>query len=59
MLRSASQSMEYDGRQALRRLASYLEPGMILVMAVLIGFVMAAVLMPVYASYEGIGQMIY
>ena len=32
---------------------------MILVMAVLIGFVMAAVLMPVYASYEGIGQMIY
>lgn len=59
MLRSAARSMEYDGRQALRRLASFVEPGMILVMALLVGFVMAAVLMPVYASYEGIGQMIY
>ncbi len=59
MLRAASRSMEYDARQSLRRLAALAEPAMILVMALLTCFVMAAVLMPVYASYDGIGRLIY
>ena len=32
---------------------------MIMVMAVFVGLMMAAVLMPLYASYDGLGQNLY
>ena len=59
MLLSAAESMDYEGRQAAGRLLSLLEPAMIMVMAVFVGLMMAAVLMPLYASYDGLGQNLY
>ncbi|MCI8948423.1 MAG: type II secretion system F family protein [Lachnospiraceae bacterium] len=54
MLLSMADALEYDAGQALGRMVSCLEPAMILVMAVAVGFVMIAVMMPIYQSYQAI-----
>lgn len=54
MLLSVANQMEYDSEMALNRLVSYLEPVMIVVMAVVVGFIMIAVIQPIYGSYEAI-----
>lgn len=58
-LRSMAEALEYDAGQASERMVSCLEPAMVIVMAVVVGFVMIAVMMPIYASYqaiEGVGM---
>lgn len=54
MLNSVADQMEYDSEMALNRLVAYLEPVMIVVMAVIVGFIMVAVIQPIYGSYEQI-----
>ncbi len=54
MLVSVANQMEYDSEMALNRLVSYLEPVMIVIMAIVVGFVMVAVIQPIYGSYESI-----
>lgn len=54
MLFSVANQMEYDSEMALNRMVSYLEPVMIVVMALVVGFIMIAVIQPIYGSYEAI-----
>ena len=55
MLESVSNDLDFYARQALIRLTSYIEPVMIVVMAVGVGFIMIAIIQPIYQSYSTIG----
>ena len=39
----------------LSQMVAYLEPAMIVVMAVIVGFIMISVIVPIYQSYQSIG----
>jgi len=54
MLASIANQLEYDSEIALNKMVSYLEPVMIVVMAVIVGFIIIAVIQPIYGSYEAI-----
>lgn len=56
MLTSIADQLEFDSDMALGKLVSYLEPAMIVVMAVLVGFIMIAVIQPIYGSYQTIAD---
>jgi type IV pilus assembly protein PilC len=56
MLVSIADQMEYDSEMALGKLVSYLEPVMIVIMAVIVGFVMVSVIQPIYGSYQAISD---
>lgn len=56
MLFNVANQMEYDSEMALNRLVSYLEPVMIVLMAAIVGFIMIAVIQPIYGSYESIAN---
>ncbi len=55
MLTSMSDDLDYESEMATDRLLSYLEPAMIVVMALIVGFIMIAVIQPIYGSYGSIG----
>lgn len=55
MLESVANDLDFYSRQALMKLTSYIEPVMIVVMAVIVGFVLIAVIQPIYNSYATIG----
>ena len=60
MLISAADNFEYESEQAISRLISFLEPAMIIVMAVIVGMIMIAVMLPLlnmYAEIEASGTM--
>lgn len=59
MLDAMADSFDYESEMAVSRLISYLEPVLITLMAVLIGFIMIAVMMPIYESYSAIGSSAY
>lgn len=59
MLDSMADAFDYESEMAINRLVGYLEPVLIVVMACLIGFIMIAVLMPIYDSYSAIGASAY
>ena len=59
MLDSMADSFDYESGMAINRLISYLEPARIILMAFLIGFIMIAVMLPIYQSYSTIGAMSY
>lgn len=54
MLVSIANQMEYDAEIAMNKLVSYLEPAMIVVMALIVGFVIISVIQPIYGSYQAI-----
>jgi len=54
MLVSIADQMEYDSEVAMNKLVSYIEPVMIVIMAVMVGFIMIAVIKPIYGSYQTI-----
>ena len=54
MLTSIADQMEYDSEVAMNRLVSYIEPVMIVIMALMVGFIMIAVIKPIYGSYQSI-----
>ncbi len=55
MLESSANDLDFYSQQALMRLTSYIEPVMIVVMAVIVGFIMIAIIQPIYNSYSTIG----
>lgn len=55
MLESAANDLDFYSRQALVKLSSYIEPVMIVIMALIVGFVIIAVIQPIYGSYATIG----
>ena len=54
MLVSIANQMEYDAELAMNKLVSYLEPAMIVVMALIVGFIIISVIQPIYGSYQAI-----
>lgn len=59
MLTTTAEDLEYDSDLAITKLVSYLEPAMIILMALIVGFIMIAVMMPIYASYSAIETSAY
>ncbi len=57
MLGAIADTMEEEANQATKRLVTLLEPLMIIIMALMIGFVVAAVMLPIYQSYGAIEGM--
>ncbi len=57
MLSSTATQMEYDSEMALNRMVSFLEPAMIVVMALVVGFIIIAVITPIFGSYQTISDM--
>ncbi len=55
MLESVANDLDFYSEQALIRLTSYIEPVMIVIMAVGVGFIMIAIIKPIYGSYATIG----
>ena len=56
MLISIADQMEYDSEIAVGKMVAMLEPTMIVVMAVIVGFIMIAVIQPIYGSYQTIAS---
>ena len=54
MLDSIAVTMEEEAEEATKRLVTLLEPVLILIMALLVGFIIVAVMLPIYQSYGAI-----
>lgn len=59
MLDAMADSFDYESEMAVGRLISYMEPILIVFMALIIGFIMIAVMLPIYESYTAIGSSTY
>ncbi len=57
MLISIADQMDYDSEIAIEKLVAMIEPLMIVIMAVVVGFIMLAVIQPIYSSYQSISNM--
>ena len=55
MLESVADDMEFESERAIGQMVALLEPVMIIIMAVLVGFIMISVIVPIYQSYQYIG----
>ena len=55
MLESVANDLDFYSKQALLKLTSYIEPVMIVIMAVVVGFILISVIQPIYQSYQTIG----
>jgi type IV pilus assembly protein PilC len=55
MLVSAADNLDFASEQALNRMVKYVEPVMIVIMAVIVGSIMIGVILPIYQSYSTIG----
>lgn len=51
MLQGTADAMDFDARQASRRMLTILEPALIVVMALLVGCIMLGVMLPMVQSY--------
>lgn len=56
MLFSMAEQMEYDSEIAVNKLVAMLEPAMIVIMAVIVGFIIISVITPIYGSYDAIAS---
>ncbi len=56
MLVSIADQMDYDSEIATEKLVAMLEPTMIVVMAAIVGFIMIAIIVPIYGSYQSIAN---
>ena len=56
MLVSIADQMDYDSEIAIEKLVAMVEPIMIVVMATIVGFIMIAVIQPIYGSYQAIAD---
>nr|MCR5100938.1 type II secretion system F family protein [Butyrivibrio sp.] len=55
MLISIADNLDFEAEQATQRMVTFLEPVIIVIMAVIVGFIMLSVIVPVYSSYNTIG----
>lgn len=51
MLSTLSDGLDYEADQSMTKLVSLMEPLLIIIMAVIVGFVIIAVMMPIFDSY--------
>lgn len=56
MLISIADQMDYDAEIATEKLVAMIEPLMIVIMAVMVGFIMVAIIQPIYGSYQAIAD---
>ena len=56
MLNSAADQLEYDSEMGIQGMVSMLEPMIIVVLAVLVGFIIISVIQPIYGSYDAIAS---
>ena len=56
MLNSAADQLEYDSEMAIQSMVSMLEPAIIVVLAVLVGFIIISIIQPIYGSYDAIAN---
>jgi len=56
MLVSIADQMDYDSEIAIEKLVAMVEPIMIVLMATIVGFIMIAVIQPIYGSYQSIAE---
>ena len=54
MLVSIVDQMDYDSEIATEKLVAMIEPLMIVIMAAIVGFIMVAIIQPIYGSYQSI-----
>ncbi|MBR3306840.1 MAG: type II secretion system F family protein [Lachnospiraceae bacterium] len=54
MLVSIADQLEFESEIAVSKMVAMLEPLMIVIMAVIVGFIMIAVIQPIYGSYQTI-----
>ncbi len=59
MLRAVADDLNYESELLSGRAVLWLEPCLILVMALIVGFVMIAVMLPVYESYTAMELAVY
>lgn len=59
MLDAMADSFDYESEMAVNRLITYMEPILIVFMALVIGFIMIAVMLPIYESYTAISSSTY
>ncbi|MCR5626876.1 MAG: type II secretion system F family protein [Lachnospiraceae bacterium] len=55
MLNSIADNLDFEAEQATQRMVTFLEPVIIVIMAVIVGFIMFSVIVPIYSSYNAIG----
>lgn len=55
MLTATANSMEYESEAAIQKMTTFIEPIMIVIMAIVVGLVVMSVIMPLYGSYDAIG----
>ena len=56
MLNSAADQLEYDSEMAIQSMVSLMEPLMIVILAVIVGFIIISVIQPIYGSYDTIAS---
>ena len=56
MLDVTADSYDYASEQAMNRLVTLLEPCMLILMGFMVGFIMLAILLPIFGSYNAIEQ---
>ncbi len=55
MLESVADSFDYEAEMATARLVTFIEPVMIIIMAVIVGGIMLSVMLPIMTLYQNIG----
>lgn len=57
MLENMASSLDHEAEQAMARMMTLIEPVMIVIMAVIVGFIMIAVISPIYGSYQSLSNL--
>ncbi|MDR2109574.1 MAG: type II secretion system F family protein [Coriobacteriales bacterium] len=55
MLESIADQYDYDSEMAAQKLVTFIEPVLIVFMALIVGFVIISVLLPIYQLYDNVG----
>jgi type IV pilus assembly protein PilC len=55
MLEAVADSFDYEAEMATTRLVTFIEPVMIIIMAVIVGGIMLSVMLPIMTLYQNIG----
>jgi type IV pilus assembly protein PilC len=56
MLESIADQYDYDSEMASQRMVTIIEPVLIVTMALIVGFVIISVLLPIFQLYENVGS---
>lgn len=54
MLEAIADTLDYESEMAINKMVTFLEPALIIIMALIVGFIMVAVIVPIYDSYDAI-----